>query len=154
MDCPRCGGGLERYRLGEREAHTCPSCRYVGVATDHRSTPRPRESWDDALVRFRERAVADRLDDEAAAALSALDLPGSGRTRARRRAAVGLLYQRLASYGRATKAELLNGVDPATLGYASADTFWSGTARDALRELPGVDPPDPGGATWRYTPPG
>lgn len=55
MDCPRCETSLSRYSLGERVAVGCEECGYVGVATDHASTPKELESWDDALERFRER---------------------------------------------------------------------------------------------------
>lgn len=53
MECPRCGGTLTRYRLGEREAIGCQECAYVGVSVDHTAEHGPPESWDDAIDRFR-----------------------------------------------------------------------------------------------------
>lgn len=52
MECPRCGGRLTRYRLGEREAVGCQECAYVGVSVDHTAEHGPPESWDDAIDRF------------------------------------------------------------------------------------------------------
>lgn len=150
MSCPRCGAELERYRLGDRVSVTCPECRYVGVSAEHGSERARTESWDEALARFRRRAREQELADEAAQALQDLDLPGSDEELRHRREAVGVLYQRLQSMGEATKSELLVGLDSTGLGYASADSFWSSAARDALRELPGVVSPNPGSSTWRY----
>lgn len=152
MDCPRCGSELERYRLGDRESVTCPKCHYAGVNVEHGSPGAgPAESWDDALDRFRRRARQKRLGEEATTALASLELPGSDELVELRREAVGVLYERLKRQGSATKSDLLHGVDTTDLGYASPDTFWSSLARDAMRELPGVETPEPGGSTWRYT---
>jgi len=52
MKCPRCGGRLTRYRLGDRETVGCGECAYVGVSVDHTARHGPPESWDDALDRF------------------------------------------------------------------------------------------------------
>jgi len=54
MECPRCGGRLTRYRLGERETVGCQECEYVGVTVDHTAEHGPPESWDDAIDRFEE----------------------------------------------------------------------------------------------------
>jgi hypothetical protein len=54
MNCPRCGGTLTRYQLGERETVGCQSCEYVGVTVDHTARHGPPESWDDAIDRFEE----------------------------------------------------------------------------------------------------
>jgi hypothetical protein len=52
MECPRCGGALTRYRLGERETVGCRACEYVGVSVDHTAKHGRPESWDDAIDRF------------------------------------------------------------------------------------------------------
>jgi len=52
MECPRCGGTVTRYRLGERETIGCDECAYVGVSVDHTAEHGPPESWDDAIDRF------------------------------------------------------------------------------------------------------
>jgi hypothetical protein len=54
MDCPRCGGRLTRYRLGDRETLGCQQCAYVGVSVDHTATRGSPESWDDAIDRFKQ----------------------------------------------------------------------------------------------------
>lgn len=52
MECPRCGGPLSRYQLGEKVSYACDECVYVGIEVSHRTDPRPLESWDEALSRF------------------------------------------------------------------------------------------------------
>lgn len=53
MECPRCGGRLRSYQLGDANSQACEDCAYVGVFVDHRSQRENPESWDDALSRFR-----------------------------------------------------------------------------------------------------
>jgi ribosomal protein L37E len=52
MDCPRCGGSLERYSFGERETEACADCGFLDVPADHRYQLQTWESWDDALKRY------------------------------------------------------------------------------------------------------
>lgn len=52
MDCPRCGGRLDRYRQGDREAASCPGCGWTGVSADHRGEIRAPETWGEALERY------------------------------------------------------------------------------------------------------
>jgi len=54
MVCPRCGGRLVFYELGDAETKACQDCIYVGIAVDHTSDADRPESWDDALSRFYE----------------------------------------------------------------------------------------------------
>lgn len=55
--CPRCGGGLDRFELGDRVAIQCEDCGWAGVPFD-RTRPRQyrlavdEEEWEDALQRF------------------------------------------------------------------------------------------------------
>ena len=76
MDCPRCGGALDRYTCGDHEAAVCPDCGWAGVPADHRADVRPPETWTEALRRFHEgdrkeisaetlAEVAAAMDDEA-----------------------------------------------------------------------------------------
>lgn len=58
-DCPRCGGSIEAYTLGNQHAATCRDCGWVGVeatlpGSDEASAG---ESWDDALDRVSGRGV-------------------------------------------------------------------------------------------------
>lgn len=64
MDCPECGGRLVDYRLGDRDAVACEDCGYVGIDAEHRGRSAPRESWDDAIERFRRRQ-GDATDERA-----------------------------------------------------------------------------------------
>lgn len=57
MDCPECGGSLDAYVLGGREAVTCVRCGWVGIEADHRGEQVVDESWGEALGRFYERRV-------------------------------------------------------------------------------------------------
>lgn len=52
MECPRCGGDLDRYTLGPREAVGCDSCGYVGVPVEHRGERTRVESWEAAVSRY------------------------------------------------------------------------------------------------------
>ncbi|CCQ37474.1 small CPxCG-related zinc finger protein [Natronomonas moolapensis 8.8.11] len=60
MECPRCGGPLSRYQLGEKVSYACDECVYVGVEVNHRATPRPLESWEEALSRFYHRRTTEQ----------------------------------------------------------------------------------------------
>jgi len=62
MRCPRCGGHVTVYELGEAVSKVCEDCSYVGVLVDHRPEDTDIESWDDALTRF-ETEFADSVPD-------------------------------------------------------------------------------------------
>lgn len=55
MNCPRCGGSVTVYRLGEQESYVCGDCEYVGIDVEHGAEPEEMESWDEAMARFRTR---------------------------------------------------------------------------------------------------
>jgi len=58
MDCSRCGGELETYSLGEKEAYVCIDCGFADTPVEHEVTPRPEpEPWTAALKRFHEKFV-------------------------------------------------------------------------------------------------
>ena len=67
MDCPRCGGPLSGYALGESRAVVCEDCGYAGIPADHRGGYGDSESWSEALRRFRERQRARREREEGVA---------------------------------------------------------------------------------------
>jgi hypothetical protein len=52
MSCPRCGGHVTVFELGDAVSQVCEDCSYVGVLVDHRPEDTDIESWDDALTRF------------------------------------------------------------------------------------------------------
>lgn len=105
--------------------------------------PPPRSEPAEEELQARE-TVSDPVAD--------LDLPGSGDRLERRRAAVRTLYEFLQEEGTASRSEFLELVDADEVGYSSAESFWTNLvkARDALKQLPGVDAPGEGEHTWRY----
>jgi hypothetical protein len=79
MDCPRCGGHIAVFELGEAVSQVCEDCSYVGVLADHRLGDTAIESWDDALTRFQTEFSAPipdgvtRVDDDTAPPSSPAD---------------------------------------------------------------------------------
>lgn len=170
MDCPRCGGTIEVFRLGDGESVICPDCAYVGIPTEHGADTAETESWDVALRRFREAARgSDQADEPGEGAsevpgpasgtpsrradpIDGLEVPGDDRVRARRREAIRELYEALRTEGEATRSELLAELSVSDHGYQSAESFWANAGRQGLRELPGVVPPGEGGPAWGFRP--
>jgi len=72
MDCSRCGGDLEVYSLGDKEAYVCADCGFVDTPVEHEiATQSQPEPWERALQRFYDKHV----DQDAA-------IVGSGETAA------------------------------------------------------------------------
>ena len=110
----------------------------------------PGDSFDDVLDQLRLNEPEGEtplvgLPDE-------LDLPGSGETLEAREMAIARLYMHLEEEETASKADLLELIDPENVGYSSAESFWSNAVkgRDSLRALPGVEAPNEGEHTWRF----
>ncbi|MDS0242905.1 MULTISPECIES: zinc finger domain-containing protein [unclassified Haloferax] len=59
MTCPRCSQPLSTLSFDGRAARYCERCGFVGVETVHERDAPSRESWDDAIARFHERAVRE-----------------------------------------------------------------------------------------------
>lgn len=164
MDCPRCGGSIEVYRLGDEESVICADCAYVGIPTEHRADAAMTESWDVALQRFREAAggsdQAEKLASEVprpaasdrAHPVAEIEVPGGEKVQERRREALGELYEALRARGEATRSELLAELSISDHGYQSAESFWANAGRRGLRELPGVVPPGEGETEWCFGP--
>jgi len=64
MTCPRCSQPLSTLSLDGRAARYCERCGFVGVETVHERDAPSRESWDDAIARFRERAVREAREGD------------------------------------------------------------------------------------------
>lgn len=115
---------------------------------------RPQESFNDVLDRLRTGKTTPEtgITADPDSLPESLDLPGSGETLERRRAAIAQLYAYLQEHGTATKSELLELIDPDDVGYSSAESFWSNAikGRETLRALPEIDAPGEGERTWRY----
>lgn len=55
-------------------------------------------------------------------------------------------------WGRVTEEEIVDAIySEAPAGRETADEWWDGLVRDALADLPGVEPPDRADDAWRYT---
>ncbi|POG55462.1 zinc finger domain-containing protein [Haloferax marisrubri] len=67
MTCPRCSQPLSTLSFDGRAARYCERCGFVGVETVHERDAPSRESWDDAIARFHERAVREAREREEAA---------------------------------------------------------------------------------------
>jgi hypothetical protein len=94
-------------------------------------------------------AEADR-PPEVAVAIGEADLPGSGPRLDARREALSAAYEYLTDHPEAKKADFLRDVyaeRPA--GYESAEAWWN-AIQPALKQLPGVDPPDERGHLWHF----
>ncbi|SFS02555.1 hypothetical protein SAMN05216559_2659 [Halomicrobium zhouii] len=59
LACPRCGDHVERYELQGSQSLSCVGCGYMGVPVASPDEPTTRETWPEAVQRFRERAAAD-----------------------------------------------------------------------------------------------
>ncbi|CQR48790.1 zinc finger domain-containing protein [Haloferax massiliensis] len=59
MTCPRCSQPLSTLSFDGRAARYCERCGFVGVETVHERDAPSRESWDDAIARFHERALGE-----------------------------------------------------------------------------------------------
>lgn len=79
MECPRCGGPLGRYSLGDQEAIRCESCGYVGVPVEHRGERKRVESWEEAISRYADAAANASVTVETVDGDSSIELLlGSG----------------------------------------------------------------------------
>ena len=82
MGCPRCGGSLERFALGDSQSVNCERCGWVGIDVDlgHSEREPATDSWDEAVAGVAgrpadqpdrtEHATAETAGDDAAPAQS------------------------------------------------------------------------------------
>lgn len=90
----------------------------------------------------RTRAVEERIDE--------IDLPGSGSTLVARREALRAAYDYLVENPSARKSDFLADVFPDhPAEYDTAEGWWN-ALQPALKELPGVDPPEERGHIWHF----
>lgn len=89
-------------------------------------------------------------DQPVSSAIRHAELPGSGPTLEARREALSAAYDYLTDHPEAKKADFLRDVyHDHTAGYESAEGWWN-TIQPALKQLPGVDPPEERGHLWHY----
>ncbi len=95
------------------------------------------------------------LEDEGAPAqiaeaIRSADLPGAGRTLEARREALRAAYAYIVDHPSATKSDFLEHVYPThPAEYETAEGWWN-AIQPALKELPGVDPPEERGHIWNF----
>ena len=144
---------LKPYNLHDHR-NTMRETTTIEITTENwqwlNSKKNPGESFNDVLDRLR----LDEPQGETPAIEppSKLDVPGSGESLEARRATLARMYTYLMEEETATKADLIELVDPEYVGYSSRESFWSNCikGRDTLRAIPGVQAPGEGEHTWRY----
>ncbi|WP_396612437.1 helix-turn-helix domain-containing protein [Haloferax sp. S1W] len=83
-------------------------------------------------------------------AIEAADLPGSGPMLDSRREALSAAYDYLTDHPEAKKADFLRDVyHDYPAGFESAEGWWN-AIQPALKQLPGVDPPEERGHIWHF----
>ncbi|MEF8773249.1 MAG: ArsR family transcriptional regulator [Halobacteriales archaeon] len=83
-------------------------------------------------------------------AMAEADLPGTGRTLAARREALRASYDYLVEHPSAKKSDFLQDVFPEhPAGFETAEGWWN-AIQPALKDLPGVDPPEERGHIWHF----
>lgn len=83
-------------------------------------------------------------------AMAAVDLPGSGSTLQARREALLASYRYLIDNPSARKSDFLENVYPDHPAAFETDEGWWNAIQPALKELPGVDPPEERGHIWNF----
>jgi hypothetical protein len=79
-----------------------------------------------------------------------IDLPGTGSTLQSREEALRAAYDYLIEHPSAKRADFLQDVFPEhPAGYETADGWWN-AIQPALKDLPGVDPPEERGHIWHF----
>jgi hypothetical protein len=87
-------------------------------------------------------AIGDVMDE--------IDLPGSGATLEARREALLAAYDYLIDNPSARKSDFLENVYPDHPAEFETDEGWWNAIQPALKDLPGVDPPEERGHIWNF----
>ena len=98
-------------------------------------------------------AESDRstaTDESIEAAIEGVTLPGSGPTLEARRNALRAAYEYIVDHPSATKSDFLEHVYPDHRAGFETDEGWWNAIQPALKELPGVDPPEERGHIWNF----
>lgn len=151
LDCSR---RTAHNKLGELVDQGLLETRKVGARSRVWWIPMPRpDPLEDGAERAgtepavdpgtaRTRAVEERIDE--------IDLPGSGSTLTARREALRAAYDYLVENPSARKSDFLADVFPDhPAEYDTAEGWWN-ALQPALKELPGVDPPEERGHIWHF----
>ncbi|MFB6122329.1 MAG: ArsR family transcriptional regulator [Haloferacaceae archaeon] len=141
MEALDCSRRTAHNKLGELVDRGTLETRKVGARSRVWWIPIPR-SPDGGASDERPLAVSNAIDDAS--------LPGTGPTLEARREALSAAYDYLTERPEAKKADFLRDVyhdHPA--GFESAEGWWN-AIQPALKELPGVDPPEERGHIWHF----
>lgn len=120
--------------------------RKVGARSRVWWVPIERPAGADGALGSRERRTTRAVRQ----VVEEVELPGDGETLERRRAALLAAYEYLIENPSARKSEFLENVYPEhSAGFESREGWWN-AIQPALKELPGVDPPNERGHIWTF----
>lgn len=143
LDCSRRTAHNKLSELVEEEAL---ETRKVGARSRVWWIPIERATEPEPTVE----RVEDEQEQPISSAIRHAELPGSGPTLEARREALSAAYDYLTDHPEAKKADFLRDVyHDHTAGYESAEGWWN-AIQPALKQLPGVDPPEERGHLWHY----
>ncbi|KAB1194093.1 helix-turn-helix domain-containing protein [Haloferax sp. MBLA0076] len=146
-------GDLATRKVGARSrVWWIPLTGDASVATTSAETSGERPSTRESPHRGAGAEGGHGLDHPPAVsnAIEQADLPGSGPMLDARREALSAAYEYLTDHPEAKKADFLRDVYyeyPA--GFESAEGWWN-AIQPALKQLPGVDPPEERGHIWHF----
>lgn len=129
-------GTLETRKIGARGR-----VWWVPIETNAEVEPRPTTGRTDG-----EEAPPSAVRE----AMMAVDLPGTGPALEARREALLASYQYLIDHPSARKSDFLENVYPEHPAAFETDEGWWNAIQPALKELPGVDPPEERGHIWNF----
>lgn len=149
MEALDCSRRTAHNKLNELEERGDLATRKVGARSRVWWVPMPDPEGTDAETTERDDPSAD-MRPAVSDAIADADLPGSGPMLDARREALSAAYDYLADHPEAKKADFLGDVYydyPA--GFESAEGWWN-AIQPALKQLPGVDPPEERGHIWHF----
>ncbi len=95
-------------------------------------------------------SVSAQPRDPVLDAIAAVSLPGSGETLTNRQNALYAAYEYLVEHPSAKKSDFLETVYPEHPAAFETPEGWWNAIQPALKELPGVDPPEERGQIWKF----
>ena len=151
MDALDCSRGTAHNKLEELVDRGYLKTRKVGARSRVWWIPIPdrpqRASATDGTRTDSERSIGR---SDVYASIREADLPGAGETLEARRAALFAAFEYLSNHPSATKSDFLENVYPDhPAEFETAEGWWN-AIQPALKELPGVDPPEERGRLWKF----
>lgn len=126
-----------------------------GVLETRKVGARGRVWWEPIEAKSELQPTASRTEDATPPpavqeTIEAVDLPGSGSTLEARREALLASYRYLIEHPGAKKSDFLENVYPDHSAGFETDEGWWNAVQPALKEFPGVDPPEERGHIWNF----